>query len=135
MSSPDVWTDAKARITAYAAAKPITVAWPNEPFVKPEPPAPWLAVEAYGDGSDPIELGLEAAWLEEGSIDVHVMIPVGSGISTGLAIRKEVQDLFRGIEPAALIYDGSALNRLGPTADDKLYRPLTVRIFYRYQSR
>ena len=111
------------------------MAWPNDPFVKPEPPAPWLAVEAYGDGSEPIELGLEAAWLEEGSIDVHVMIPVGSGISTGLAIRKEVQDLFRGIEPAELSYDGAALNRLGPTADDKLYRPLTVRIFYRYQSR
>lgn len=135
MSSPEVWTDAKARILAYATAKPITVAWPNEAFTKPEPPAPWLAVEAYGDGSDPIELGIEAAWIEEGSIDVHVMVPVGSGISTGLTIRHEVQDLFRGIEPTSLIYDGASLNRLGPVADDGVYRPLTVRIFYRYQSR
>lgn len=135
MSSPDVWTDAKARLLAYATAKPITVAWPNEAFTKPEPPAPWLAVEAYGDGSEPIELGRDAAWIEEGSIDVHVMVPVGSGVAAGLAIRKEVQDLFRGIEPDELVYDGAALNRLGPVADDGVYRPLTVRIFYRYQSR
>mgnify|MGYP000458614579 CR=1 FL=1 len=135
MSSPDVWTDARARIEAYATAKPIAVAWPNERFTKPQPPAPWLAVETYGDGSEPIELGRDAAWIEEGSIDVHVMVPVGSGVAAGLAIRKEVQDLFRGIEPAALTYDGAALNRLGPVADDGVYRPLTVRIFYRYQSR
>lgn len=135
MSSPAVWSDAKARIAAYAASKPITVAWPNEAFDPPEPPAEWVAVETYGDTADAIELGRDAAWIEEGSIDMHVMVPRGRGIDTALQIRKEISDLFRGIEPAAVTYGGASLHRLGPEQEDSLYRPLTLRVFYTYQSR
>jgi hypothetical protein len=112
VSSPEVWADARARIEAQAAALGLSVIWPNEPGQEPEPvdggdgslPA-FLSVEIMADGGEPIELG-GATWEERGTVWISVLIPSGSGIGAGLQIRKALSNAFRGLDPAALNYDG-----------------------------
>jgi len=112
MSSPEVWADARARIAAQAESLGLPVVWPNEPQEEPEPldgedgtlPA-FLAVEITADGEEPIELGA-GAWRERGNVWIHVLIPSGAGIADGLQMRKAMANAFRGLDPAALVYDG-----------------------------
>lgn len=130
MSSPAVWTDARARLEAAALAP---VAWPNEAFAPPEPPGPWIAVEVYGDLSEPIEIG-GGTWQESGTLLLHVMVPTGTGIAAGLALRKAAANLFRGLPPGPVLYDGARFDP-GGADDDGLWHRLSVGISYRYQDR
>ncbi|MBC9176767.1 phage tail terminator-like protein [Pseudoroseomonas ludipueritiae] len=132
MSSPDVWLDARAIIADGAAQAGLTVAWPNEPFDLPEPPAPFLAVDLRADGSEPMELG-PGVWLEEGMIDVAVVIPTGSGITEGVALRKQAADWFRGLPPRAVLYDRFIFDAGGDDEEGNWHR-LPLKIAYRFQS-
>jgi hypothetical protein len=134
--TPAVWADARARITAAAASLSLPVAWPNEAFTTPEPPAPWLAVEASASTDDPIEL-TGGMWQEDGLVWLHVMIPSGSGIDAGLTIRKSLANAFRSVTDAAvgLIYQGANFDPSGPGTDDGMYQRLTAMVSYIYQDR
>jgi hypothetical protein len=140
MSSPEVWTDAKARIEAAAGALGLPVAWPNEPFPEPQPydaatgaPFHWLAVEISGDLSEAMELGREGVWEETGMVHLHLMIPTGSGIASGLVERKALANAFRGLPPAAVTYRGAILDPSGPADEDGNWARLALRIPYSYQ--
>lgn len=134
--SPVVWADCLPRILAAAATIGISVELPNEDAgPRPVPPAPWLDIEAAAETADPIELGAQI-WEEHGSIFLHLMIPVGSGISDGLAMRKTFSTAFRAVSgaPLGLVYrNGQAFDPLGPGTDDGVYRRLTLIVRYIYQ--
>jgi hypothetical protein len=133
MSSPEVWADARARLEAGGLSVPF--AWPNEAFTNPEPPAPWLLVEISGDLSAPLELGRDGVWQEDGAILVHVMVPTGTGVTDGLALRKAVANLFRGLPPGPVTYHGATFDPGGPGDDTGVYHRLSLSIRYRYQDR
>lgn len=133
--SPEVWADAQPRIATAAAGLGITVAWPNETFTPPQTPAIWLDVEGSANTADPIEL-TGGVWQEDGSIWLHVMVPVGTGIVSGLTARKALSNAFRSVSDAAvgLVYrDGMSFDPLAAADDDGVYRRLTVAISYIFQ--
>ena len=131
MSSPQVWQDARAIIADGAVQLALPVAWPNEGFREPEPPAPFLSVAVFGAGAEPMELG-GGVWVEDGTIEVAVVIPSGAGIAEGLALRKQVAGWFRGLPPRDVLYDRFILD---PGADDEdgNWHRLPLRVAYRFQ--
>ncbi|MFH5927077.1 DUF4128 domain-containing protein [Roseomonas xinghualingensis] len=140
MSSPDVWTDARARIKAAADALGLPVAWPNEAFPEPQPydpasgaPLHWIAVEISGDLSEPLEIGREGVWEETGMVHLHLMIPTGSGLAAGLAQRKALANAFRGLLPAPVMYRGAIFDPSGPADEDGNWARLSLRVPYSYQ--
>lgn len=136
MSSPEVWADARARLEAAAPGLGLTVAWPNEGFTLPEPPAPWLLVEIQGELSRPIELG-GATWQEAGALLLHVMVPVGTGTAAGLTLRKALANLFRTATgaPVGLLWRDARMDPAGEPDDRGLYRPLSLAVEYQWQDR
>jgi hypothetical protein len=134
--SPAVWDDVLPRILAAAASLGLLVVLPNEDAgERPNPPAPWLDLEISANSSETIELG-GAIWNEEGTIWLHVMVPVGTGIATGLALRKGLANAFRGVTDSVvgLVYRNEmAMDPAGPATDDGVYRPLTLLIRYHFQ--
>lgn len=98
MASDVVYEAVRAFLTAGWTAAPI--AWENEHFDKPNPPAPWLAVELSGTvyaqqsiGAGPQE---ENRWDEDGVLWLHVFVPAGTGSSTARGYAKALADIFRG---------------------------------------
>lgn len=136
MSSPEVWADARARLEAAAPGLGVAFAWPNEEFTLPaDPSALWVAVEIAGDLAELVELG-GGAWAETGSLYLHVMVPVGSGLTDGLMLRKRLALLFRGVaEPGGPAWYDARMDLAGPPDDSGLYRPLSLAIAYRFQDR
>lgn len=98
MASNTVYDAVKTYLTAQWSST--TIAWENEPFSKPEPPAHWIAVEMQGTlyGQQSIGAGEQAdnRWDEEGILWVHIMAPTGEGSSTARQYAKAIADLFRG---------------------------------------
>jgi hypothetical protein len=128
MASDTVYDAVKAYLSAqWGSTTPIQ--WENggepgdPPFAKPEPPAPFIAVELTGTlyGQQSIGAGAPAdnRWDEEGILWIHVMVPTGSGASTARRHAKRLADLFRGTR---LLGDsltfGDARIGLGEPGDD-----------------
>lgn len=137
MASPQVWSDAKARIAAVAASLSLIVNYPNAESEEPELaddgtlPA-WLACEIEGDGAFPLELG-GTTWQEDGRIFVHVLSPTGSGIEAGLTIRQVIAGAFR--VPSAvpgLAYDGFTFPPGGSDESSGNWFRLSLGISYRW---
>lgn len=134
MSSPDVWIDARARLEA-ADLGGATIAWPNEPFDLPEPLAPYLVAEISGDMSEPIELGSGGTWQEDGTVWVHVMVPSFTGLTDGLALRKTVANLFRGVSAGGIVYRGAQMDPGGTADDAGNWFRLSLGVQYVFQDR
>lgn len=132
MASPEVWTEARARLEGAGLGVPI--AWPNEAFAPPEPPAPFVVVEISGDVSEPLELGPGAVWQEHGTLWCHVMTPAGVGIADALVLRKQIANLFRGLPPAPVVWRGAQMDP-GGMSDDGAWHRLTLGVHYTYQDR
>ena len=131
--SPVPWLDAVARLKAASLVPPDMIEWPNTQFQIPEPSAgPWLSVQSVGDVLDPMEVG-DGAWLEEGRLFVHVMVPAFSGTLTARQIAKGVANTFRGLGQQAVRYMGASIGA-GEHADEEgtLWR-LTVVVDWKYQ--
>ncbi len=105
MASDIVYDATKAHLAAqWGTTTPIE--WENGgepddlPFVRPEPPAPYVMMEMTGTlyGQQSIGAGDQAdnRWDEEGILWLHVMVPTGSGSSTARRYGKRLADIFRG---------------------------------------
>lgn len=98
MASDTVYDAIRAHLETYWSAT--TIAWENEGFEKPEPPAPWVMVEVTGDLYAQMSIGAgnqaENRWDEEGELLMHVMVPAGTGARTARHHAKSLADLFRG---------------------------------------
>jgi hypothetical protein len=100
MSSDTVYSAVRDFLTDNWTAT--AIAWENEPFEKPEPPAPWIMVEVSGDAYDQASIGAGSPsanrWREEGMVWCHVFAPAGSGSLTARQHAAALADLFRGLE-------------------------------------
>lgn len=132
MTSPAPWADARAKIEAAELVPADRIYWPNEPFVTPDPPALWLAVEAEGEVLAPIELG-GRTWQESGTLHVHIMAPAGWGTADARALAERVAGLFRGLPPQPVVYLGGAIGR-GGASDDGAWWRMSCAIDWRYQT-
>lgn len=134
--SPLVWDDVLPRVVAAATAAGLIIEVPNEDAgPRPSPPAPWLDIEVAAESAAPMEMGAHI-WEERGSIFLHVMIPLGTGIRDGLVARKALSVAFRDVTgtPNGLVYrTGQSFDPMGPGSDDGVYRRLTLIIRYDYQ--
>jgi hypothetical protein len=129
--SPEVYADVKIIIAAEAAALGLPVQWPNIDFRTPPPPSLWLTIDLAAESSETIELG-NRQWEERGSIWLHVMISLNSGIELALAYRKSLANAFRVAVPTTigLYYGAHTYDPLSP--DDGVWRRLSVAVSYRY---
>jgi hypothetical protein len=137
--SPEVLDDCLPRIQAACQSLGISLALPNEDTdgVRLANPAPWVDMEVSAQASTAFELG-GAAWDEQGTIWLHLMVPVGTGIRDGLVMRKALAVAFRHLTDTAvgLTYrDSMSFDPMGPAADDGVYRRLSLLIRYHYQDR
>ena len=131
--SPEPWNDARHRLLAAALVPPDMIEWPNEPFRQPEPSrGPWLSVESSGDVLAPIELG-DGAWVEEGRLYVHVLVPAYSGSRVARELAKGVANAFRGLGPAPTRYYGASIGAGQPDDVDGTTWRLTVVIDWKFQ--
>lgn len=134
MASPEVWQEARSRLEAANLGVPI--AWPNEGFADPADSTDpiFVSVEIEGGLSAPIEIGLNATWEESGALWCHVMIPSGTGIVAGIALRKTIANLFRDLPPGPVTWTSADLD-IGGQSEDGGYFSLPLRVTYRFHDR
>jgi len=112
MSSDIVYAALREFITEIWTETPI--AWPNEPFSDPEPPAPWIMVQMQGADYEQQSIGAETPsanrWVETGSLYVHVFVPVGTGELEATRLARVMAEFLRGIElPGDIQLDGMSI--------------------------
>ena len=130
MSSPDPYYDVVEKLQGAEFGYPIWL--PNEPFTAPKPPRPWLRVSITSDVLQPIELGADV-WQEEGTAYVEVVVPAFTGTRIARALAKNIANLFRGLDPAPVVYLGTSIGDGVVQPVDGLWWGLTVAIDWRYQ--
>lgn len=132
--SPEVWQAAKTIIVATAADLNVPVDLPNEDFSPPAPPALWVSTDIGGEASQTIELG-NLTWVERGSVWIHVMASLNTGIDTALAYRKAFSVAFRADTPTppGLYWRDHAFDPM--SADDGLWRRLSLIVRYDFDDR
>lgn len=140
MSSPAPFNDARSRLEA--ANLGVTLAWPNEAFDVPPPPAStpvvdplpymWAAVEMTGFTLAPIEIGA-GVWQETGTLYVHIMTPTGWGTDAARTLGKTVANTFRGLPGASIVYTRASIGDSAAEDEDGAWWRLTVSIDWRYQ--
>lgn len=135
MASGTVYDAIKAYLQAQWSTSPI--AWENETFNKPEPPAPWVMVEIAGDVYAQMSIGADEQadnrWDEEGVLLLHVFVPTGTGASAARGHAKALADLFRG---ATLLSDSlefmdASIGMGQPGDDDGMWWRISVSIDWR----
>ena len=130
MSSPDPYYDVVEKLQGAEFGYPIWL--PNEPFTVPKPPRPWIRVSITSDVLQPIELGADV-WQEEGTAYVEVVVPAFTGTRIARALAKNIANLFRGLDPAPVVYLGTSIGDGVVQPVDGLWWGLTVAIDWRYQ--
>jgi hypothetical protein len=99
MADDVIYSAIRTFLTTNWTTSPI--AWENEEFDRPEPPAPWVLFEITGNlyAQESIGDSPQGAnrWDEDGVMFLHVMVPRGSGSHTARQHAKLLADLFRGL--------------------------------------
>ena len=130
MSSPDPYYDVVEKL--QGAEFGYSICLPNEPFTVPKPPRPWLRVSITSDVLQPLELGADV-WQEEGTAYVEVVVPAFTGTRIARALAKNIANLFRGLDPAPVVYLGTSIGDGVVQPVDGMWWGLTVAIDWRYQ--
>ena len=99
MASDAVYDAVKAHVVVGWTATPI--AWENEHFERPEPPAPWVAVDFEGDLYAQASMGApiqtENLWRERGTVWFRVHVPINTGGRLARQRARQLADLFKGV--------------------------------------
>ena len=121
MSTATTFQAIRSYLTGSWSTTPL--AWDNEQFAKPEPPAPFVLVQVTGDLLEQMSIGAESRtgnrWEETGQLLLTVIVPLGTGSVTARTHAEALANLFRG-----LTLDASGLEfldisiGLGRAADD-----------------
>lgn len=132
--SPEPWNDAKALLLAANIVDPALIQWPNDPWQNPEPPVPWLKVEAVGHMLEPVDIGADV-WQEDGTLYVDVNVPSGSGDSDARVLAKQVANTYRGLgaRGVSVSYTSASIGAGEVRPENGNWWTLTVSIDWRYQ--
>lgn len=136
MASDAVYEAVKDYLTAQWSATPIK--WENDTFQKPQPPAPWIAVEMTGTLYAQQSIGAgdeqtENRWDEDGILWLLIYVPTGSGSVTARRYAKQLADLFRGtlLLNDDLEFMDASIGAGEPGDDDGAYYMIQVSIDWR----
>jgi hypothetical protein len=120
MSTAAAFTAIRAYLTANWATTPM--AWENEAFSKPSPPAPFVLVQITGDIWDQASIGAgdrtTNRWQEEGALMLDVIVPAGTGSLTARTHATALANLFRGLQLGDIEFRDISIG-LGVAADDR----------------
>lgn len=123
----------RQRIESEWSTTPI--AWENEHFQTPEPPAPYILVQHDSGEIEQRSIGGAAPtgprWTEQGATLVHVMTPVGMGAQHAFQLAQSLTYVFRGLTLAGdLEVMEIGVGDAGPGDDDGMWWRLVVRIWW-----
>jgi hypothetical protein len=98
------------------------MAWENEGFMKPSPPAPFVLVQITGDIWDQASIGAgdraSNRWEEAGELLLDVIVPTGAGSLTARTHATALANLFRGLQLGDIEFRDISIG-LGVAADDR----------------
>ena len=120
MSTAAAFTAIRAYLEANWTATPM--AWENEGFTKPSPPAPFVLVQITGDIWDQASIGAgdraSNRWEEAGELLLDVIVPTGTGSLTARTHATDLANLFRGLQLGDIEFRDISIG-LGFAADDR----------------
>lgn len=101
------WQDARGRLEAAVAPgcalDGVPLAWPNELFTEPDPPAPYVRVAMDSDSGPARDLQA-TAFMSEGVLNLFIIAPLYSGTTASRGIADGLVGLFRGVaHPVAYV--------------------------------
>lgn len=109
----------------------------NEPFEKPDPPAPWMAVALtgvlYGQQSIGASRQADNRWDETGHLWIPVFAPVNTGSSRARQLAKQIANIFRGLTlvDGTLEFRDAFIGEGSPAPEEGNYYELPVVIEWR----
>lgn len=122
MTTAAARTQIRSFLQEHWTATPM--AWPNETFRPPNPPAPWVNVVMRGGIWDQVSIGAgdrtDNRWQEEGDLLLDVIVPLGTGDLLAREHATALANLFRGLNlddiefGAIFIDEGAAAEDKGP---------------------
>jgi hypothetical protein len=123
----------RARMAANWATT--TIAWQNDPFDKPEPPAPWVYFEVLSGGAEIESLAATGAHLYtyDGIIRAHVFAPRWSGAALAEQYADSIGNIFRAATFSGVQCYAPSPGGAGPGDDDGVYWRVTVMIPFEYR--
>ncbi len=99
MTTQTAFAAIRTYLEANWSATPL--AWDNEQFQKPEPPAPFVMVQITGDLYEQMTIGAETReanrWEETGQLLLTVIVPLGTGSAIARMHAENLGNLFRGV--------------------------------------
>lgn len=131
MSSDVVFTAVRDLLAERWTLAPIV--FPNEGESGIDPSAPWIYCDASGSLVEPMELG-GRAWIEVGTIYLHVHVPVGTGTLEVRSVAKALSNLFRDARSYGGVVFGDHSLGMGEMGDDDgMYWRQSLTVSYKYQ--
>lgn len=120
--------DARVAIRAYLEANwpevaTFPLAWENENLQTSEPFQGWVFLEIFGREYLQTSIGsgtpsLER-WMEDGTINAHVMVPLGTGATEASRIAQIFVRLLRGVKLPGGVEFGEAAVGAGDPGDER----------------
>lgn len=109
----------------------------NDAYELPDQPAAFVYVEIWGipGGFDQASIGAGARddnlWREYGTLDLHVMIPTGTGSRPGRVYCDSLVGLFRGLDLGTLTFREASVGEGKPGRQFANYWAMTASISWR----
>jgi hypothetical protein len=135
MSSAIAFDTISQRLTANWTSTPLV--FENDAYDLPNEPAKFVYVEIWGipGGFDQASIGGgdrdDNLWREYGTLDIHVMVPVGTGSRDGRASCDALVDLFRGFEIGDVTFREASVGEGRPGREFANYWAMTASISWR----
>lgn len=131
MATFSAYNAVRNHLAANWTATPIC--WPNEDFTPPDQGA-WVAVEMEGGLYEQRSIGAENQasnrWVEEGTLQLHVLVPFGTGELQASLYLEQLSTLLRGLElPGSTIFESMHLG-VGVGDDTGKWWRKTLRAHY-----
>ncbi|TIU02333.1 MAG: hypothetical protein E5W43_00895 [Mesorhizobium sp.] len=135
MSSVIAFDTISQRLTASWSTTPLV--FENDPYDLPDVPAAFVYVEIWGvsGGFDQASIGAgdrdDNLWREMGTLDMHVMVPNGTGSRDARDKAGDLLDLFRGYDIGDVTFLEGSVGEGRPGREFANYWAMTASISWR----
>lgn len=133
MSSATSFTTIEQYLRSNWTTTPLV--FENELYDLPDQPIPFVFVEIWGQTFDQASIGAESRdsnlWREEGSLDLHVMTPNGSGSGLARTYATTLAGLFRGLDIGTMTFREASIGAGEPGRQFANYYAMSATCFWR----
>lgn len=70
------------------------IAWPNDPFTKPNPPAPWLDIDVFANTNTRRAIKGDNAHIRQGIVQITVSVPKNTQTEVVRDLADEIAEFF-----------------------------------------